>query len=306
MNIHFKTAKDYIRRSPFQAMAAIFVLAISFFISTILGVLVYSSNNLIKYFETRPQIIAFLKEDADLDQINTLKKKLEIDDRISELKYVSKDQALAIYKEATSDNPLLSELVSPDIFPSSLEFSLKDLSYTEKIVDELKGEQIVEDVGFTANLGSESGLNDVVQRLRTITWYIRVGGLSFVSVLLGTSFLVLIIIIGIRMTMRRGEVEILDLIGATPGFIRSPIVLEALIYAFFGVFLGWVGALTLVLYATPTIVAYFGEIPVLPKNTNELLIVFGIMFAVELFIGVVLALMGSFIAVSRSVRSKTK
>lgn len=303
-NIHIRTAFDSMRRSPFQAMAAIFVLSITFFVITSIAVLVYSSEQALKYFETRPQVIAFLQNDAEDQDIALLQTALNGDTRVKDVKFVSKEEALEIYKESTSDNPLLSELVSPSIFPASLEFSLSDLTFAEEVISEIKQEEIVDRVGFTASLEGESGLTDVVNRLRTITWYVRVGGGVFAGTLISTSFLVLLIIIGMRMTTRRKEIEILDLIGATPGFIRSPIVLEALIYSVLGVFLGWVAVLVTVLYSAPNVVSYFGEIPVLPKDTVALLTLFGLILASEMAVGVFIALTGSLLAVTRVSRKK--
>lgn len=303
-NIHLKTASQNIRRSPFQAASAVFVLAITFFVVTFLAVLTYSSNQLIKYFETRPQVIAFLRQDAKSEEIAGLKVKLEADDRIDSVNYVSKEKALEIYKDATADNPLLSELVSPSILPASIEFSLVDLSFTQPLIDEVATEQIVEQVKSTASLGDEESLNDVLARLKNLTKYIRIGGSSFALILAGTSFLILVVIIGMRMTTRRGEIEILDLIGATPGFIRSPIVLEAVIYAVCGVFIGWLLALLLVLYSTPSLIGYFGEVPILPRDTMKLFWLFGSILGIELFVGLILAVSGSILAVSRVKRKK--
>lgn len=304
MNIHLRTALDSIRRSPFQALAATFVLTLTFFVATLVAVLVYSSSKLITYFETRPQVIAFLKDGSTQNDIAALQHKLESDPRVKGVKYVSKEEALSIYKNATSDNPLLGELVSPSIFPASLEFSVKDLSFAQDIIDQVKKESIVDSVGFTAALGGEASLKDVVSRLRTITTYIRLGGGVFVGMLGLTSFVVLLIIISMRMTGRREEVEILDLIGATPGFIRSPIIIEALIYAFSGVFLGWLFTFIAILYLAPSAVTYFGEIPVLPKDTVSLLILFAVILGIEIVSAAALALGGSVLAVSRVKRTK--
>ena len=276
-NIHFRTALDYIRRSPFQALAAVFVLTLTFFVATLVSVLTYSSSKLISYFETRPQVIAFLKDDAPQESVALLQHQLEADTRIKETKYVSKEEALSIYKKATSDNPLLGELVSPSIFPASIEFS----------------------VGFTAALGSQSNLNDVVSRLKTVTTYIRFGGGVFVGILSLASFVVLFITISMRMLARKDEVEILDLIGATQGFIRSPIMIEAFVYTAVGVFLGWIIAFIGILYMAPSIVSYFGEIPVLPRDTLTLLELFGITLGLELVSGAILAAAGSLFAISR-------
>lgn len=302
--IHIKTAVNNIRRTPFQAMSALFVLAVTFFVTTLLLVFVYSSNQVIKYFETRPQIIAFLTDSATEEQGKELINKLQDDPKIKNVTYVSKEEALQIYKNATSENPLLTELVSPSIFPASVEFTLNDLSYAEGVITELKNESIVDEVGFTASLGGEESLTDVVSRLRQISYYIRFGGAVFAGFLLGTSFILILVIMGMRMTTRRNEVEILSLIGATPGFIRSPIMLEALFYAVSGVFVGWLTSLLIILYSTPSLLKYFGEIPVLPGDTIKLLTLFGIILGAELLIGILLCSIGSFIAVARAGKKK--
>jgi cell division transport system permease protein len=298
-NNQFKTAWKHIRRSPFQALAALFVLSITFFVITFLSIITYSSGQVLQYFETRPQVIAFLKDDTTSDSISDLQNKLKSDERVNSVDFISKEEALEIYKKATADNPLLSELVSPSIFPASLEVSLTDLSFAQDVINEVKSSEIVEQVGFTASLGGEDTLGDVVSRLRTATWYLRVGGGTFALLLASTSFLVLIIIISMRLTTRRGEIEILKLIGATPAFIRNPIILEALLYTAAGVFVGWLVTLIVILYATPSLISYFGEIPILPRDTIQLLKIFGLVLAGELLVGLFLALTGSILAVSR-------
>jgi len=122
MNYQLKSAITSIKRFPFQALAAIFLLTVTFLVVTILSVVSYSSSKVIKYFETRPQVIAFLKDSATVETISALQHKLQNDMRIKEVKYVSKEEALSIYRDATVDNPLLGELVNPSIFPPAWNF----------------------------------------------------------------------------------------------------------------------------------------------------------------------------------------
>ena len=302
MSIHTKTAVEAIKRSPFQAVSAIFVLGLTFFVATTVAILVYASNMSLSYFETRPQIIAFLKEETTPDQVSAFQNKLTGDSRVKDITYVPKEEALEIYKKATEDNPLLAELVSPSIFPASLEFSVTDLSLAETVIDEVKSEAIVEQVGFTANIGGEKSLGDVVGRLKTISSYVRIGGIVFVAALGITSFLVLLVIVSMRMTARKGEIEILSLIGATPAFVRSPIVMEGMIYALIGVFAGWTTSFILWLYVSPSLLKYFGEIPVLPKDPMSFFLLFAMILGVELVIGLFIAFTGSLIAVKRSLK----
>ncbi len=302
MSIHTKTAFDSIKRSPFQAFSAIFVLALTFFVTTVVAILVYSSDQALKYFETRPQIIAFIKNNAETADISSLQARLLGDTRLKDVKFVTKEAALEIYKESTADNPLLAELVSPSIFPASLEFSVTDLSLAETVILEVKDDPAVDQVGFTANIGGEKTLGDVVGRLKMISYYLRLGGLIFVSALGVSSFLVLLVIISMRMTSRKGEIEILSLIGATPGFIKSPIVIEGIIYSVVGVFVGWISAFILWLYVSPSVLTYFGQIPILPRDPIHFFTLFIIILGAELFFGFTIALMGSLMAVKRSLK----
>lgn len=299
MNKHFKTAWGYIRRSPFQALSASFVLTLTFFVATVVSVLVYSSSKLLIYFETRPQVIAFVKNDATDTDIANLQHKLEENPNIKDVKYVGKEEALTIYKNATSDNPELGELVNPSIFPASLEFSVTDLSFAESTIAELKTESIVDSVGFTAALGGETTLNDVIKRLKTVTTYVKIGGIAFVCLLSASSLVMLLVITTMRVVGRREEVEILNLIGASKGFIRSPIMIEAFIYTLSGVILGWAIAFIGILYLSPSVVTYFGNIPILPKDVLGLFKLFGIILGIEILGGSILALSGSVLAISR-------
>ncbi len=304
IRLHLTTALRNLRRSPFQALAAISVLTITFFVATILSLIIYSSNQLLNYFATRPQIIAFIKSDATEEEIKSFREKIENDKRIKNLDYVTKEEALEIYKNATSDNPLLAELVDPSIFPASLEFSVTDLEFADEIIKEVKSEKIVETVGFTASIGKEESLGGVVEKLRSITTYIRVGGVISVAVLGLTSFLVLTVVIGMRIAARKEEIEILSLLGATPGFIRLPVMIEAFSYSFLGVLVGWVAAFILILYLTPSIVNYFGDIPVVPRETGNFFALLGIILLLEMVSGFIISFVGGFLAIARAHRAR--
>lgn len=299
MNEAIKVSAKHIRRSPYQALAAVFIISLTFFVATLLSVLAYASYSTLRYFETRPQIIVFLKSDVTSDDIALLQKQLEENIQIKDVRYVSKEQALVIYKEATADNPLLSELVSPKVFPASLEFSVTELSFAENLIREMEVHPSVDQVAFTASLGGSKSIGDVINNLRNISRYVQIGGLIILSFLSLSSLLILLVILSMRISSRRDEIEILQLIGATPGFIRAPFVFEAIFYTVFGSLLGWILGILLVLYATPFIVGYFGEIPVLPSDALGVLKIFGAILGAEVLLAMFLGVIGSSIATKR-------
>jgi cell division transport system permease protein len=302
MNLHLKTSFDNIKRAPFQATAAILVLAVTFFVSTLVSISVFSSHQLLRYFESRPQIIAFLTDDVTAEQVDEFMGRLEEDPRVANLRFVSKEEALKIYKEATADNPLLGELVSPSIFPASVEFSPSNLDEAQELIDLMSDELIVDDIGFTASVGGSSAVSEVIERLKTVTYYVRVAGALAIGVLAATSFLVLMVVIGMRISMKRDEIDSLSLIGATPGFIRTPLMLEAIHYSIIGVFVGWLLAVVLTMYASPKIFSYFGDIPVLPKESGQFFGLLGLILVGELVVGIFIAILGSLFSLSRTLK----
>src|SRR3989337_2979572 len=85
-----KTTSQRIVRNPQQAFAAIFVMFLTFFSLAGFILIFAGSNTLLSYFESRPQVTAFFKDDTKVEQIDDLKSSLNETGKISKLKYISK------------------------------------------------------------------------------------------------------------------------------------------------------------------------------------------------------------------------
>ena len=286
MKQHFRTAWKHIRRSPYQSLAAILIMFLTFLIATIFTLVAGGSQIVLRYFESRPQVTAFFKDEATAGQIDTLKAKLIQTGKVEETKFISKEEALEIYREQNKDEPLLLEMVTANILPASLEVSIKNISDIDQVAGVLKNDTIVEEVVFQ---------EDVVEALYRWTGSIRKIGIGLISVLSLVSFLIILVIIGMKITIRKSEIEILQLIGASNAYIRAPFVLEGIIYGVGGAVLAWGLSYILLLYATPFIIKFLVGIPVLPVSYYFMLIVLGI----EMLAGFIIGSLGSFIAVRR-------
>lgn len=296
------TAFTHIRRSPYQGLSAILIMTLTFFAATIFALVAYMMSATISYFETRPQIIAFLENEAEPSEISALQRELTGDSRIQDgVQFVSHEEAFRIFKD-TMDTPLATELVSPEVFPASLEFSVSDLSFAQELIDELQQEPVVERVEFTASLGGQTTLAQVIENLQNITKYLRIGGMTLLSFLSLTAILTLLVIIGMRVSTRREEINVLTLIGATPTFIRLPFLVEGIIYAVTGVVFGFLIAILIFLYLMPTLSSYFGAVPVIPDQASILAMRLGILFAAELALGIFIGFVGAWFAISRYLR----
>jgi len=286
MKQHFRTAWKHTRRSPYQSLAAVLIMFLTFFIATIFTLAAGGSQIVLRYFESRPQVTAFFKDEISTQQIDMLKAKLVQTEKVEETKFISKEEALAIYREQNKDEPLLLEMVTANILPASLEVSIKNITDIDQVAGIMKNDSIVEEVVFQ---------EDVVEALYRWTGSIRKIGIGLISVLSFVSFLIILVIIGMKITIRKSEIEILQLIGASNAYIRAPFVLEGIIYGVSGAVVAWGLSYILLLYATPFIIKFLVGIPVLPVPYYFMLIVLGI----EMLAGLIIGSLGSFIAVRR-------
>lgn len=263
----FINALKNIRRSPYQSLAAILVLTTSIFVTQLFILLLYGSGQILQYFETRPQVTAFFTDEVSEEIILNLKKQFENQDYVNQVVYVSKEEALKIYRDQNSDDPLLLEMVTADILPASLEVSATNVDNLPTIAKELESTDGVEEVAYQT---------DVVDALKKWTNGIRTGGIIIVAFLSFTSILIITIIISMKASSKKQEILTMRLLGATPFYINGPFIVEGALYGLIAAVVAWTFTFIGLLYATPTLVNFLGEIPLLPINIVVMLALLGI------------------------------
>ncbi|MDO8573395.1 MAG: permease-like cell division protein FtsX, partial [Candidatus Daviesbacteria bacterium] len=258
--------KRNIRRTPFQAIAALMVMFLTFLALQTFIILAAGSQASLRYFESKPQVIAFFKEGTTSQDVSAIDNALHQEARVTKTKFVSKNDALAIYRERNKKDPALLELVTADILPASLEISTKTPQDLQSIADILKREPVVSEVIVP---------QDVVETLTSVTRIIRVVGGATVVFLMVFATLVTVMIIGFKIRLKRNEIEIMRLLGASPSFVRNPFILEGIFYGTSGAFCSWILSYGLLWYFTPFLQGYLGEVKLLPVNPLFMLSLLG-------------------------------
>ena len=289
MTKSFTTTYRHIRRTPYQALSAITVLTVTFFIATLYFLVMVGSEIVLRYFETRPQVTVFFQDEAQKDQIDALRAKIRSNPGVSDVKYISKEEALSIYREQNKDEPLLLEMVTADILPASLEISATDVSNLSEIAKLVDQEPGVEEVVYQ---------EDVINALTGWTRGVRIAGVVLLSFLSATSMLIILIIIGLKISSRKVEIEILKLLGATNWYIIGPYIIEGIFYGVLGAFFAWGAAYVLILYTTPFLISFLGEIPLIPI---PFVFMAGLLVGLLIF-GAVIGSLASLIAARRFLR----
>jgi len=283
-----QTAWHHVRRSPYQSLAAVLIMALTFLTVSVFTLLIVGSHTIISYFESKPQVTAFFKDEAQKTDIDNLKSQLLATGKVAGIKYVSKDQALEIYKQQNKNDPLLLELVTADILPASLEISTYNINDLGQIADTLKGVPIVQEVVYQ---------KDVVTTLQSWTTALRRIGAALIVILAGVSIFIMTTIIGIKVAQKREEIEIMRLIGATTWYISWPFLYEGMLYGIIGAGIGWFISTAGLLYLSPFLQSFLQGIPLFPINPLFLL---GLLVG-EILLAVSLGMVSSMIAVRRYV-----
>lgn len=278
------------RRTPYQALAASLVMTLTLFIASVFALVTLGSERMLRYFETRPQVTAFFADTATQEQVQNLSQAVINSGLTAEVKFVSKEEALAIYREQNKNDPLLLEMVTADILPASLEVSAAKVENLAPLAELMGGMEGVEEVVYQ---------QDVVAQVSRLTRGLRWAGVVILSFFTVTAVLIIVIIVGMRIASRRDEIEILRLLGASNWYIRAPFLLEGAIYGLVGAVLAWGAAMVILLYATPALLDFFGTIPLLPVPVW----VMGAILGGEIIFGLVIGSIGSLIALSRFMRS---
>lgn len=262
----FSAALSSIRRSPYQAMAAILISTVTFAVIFGLSYFMSGAQQVLHYYETRPQIIAFFEieaSDADIQQTEQLMKSKPY---VTDVKITTKQQALDMYSKEYENSPMLLELVTADILPVSIEVSASSIDELSQVKADLEKAPGIEDVQFQER---------VVETLRSWTNTARVIGFSTAVILAFLSFLVITVIVGMRVSMQKRKISIMRLIGATRWYVKRPFMAEGMIYGFVGALVGWAIATGVVFYLAPEIKSFVTDITLFPIPLDFLAVQLG-------------------------------
>lgn len=291
-----------IKRTPYQSFGSILILFFTLFLALFFFNITAFFYGILGYVETRPQVIAYFDVNAEEGDIVKIKEAIEKTEKTTSVTYVSQEEALDLYKELNEENPLLLEMVSANILPASIEIYAKKPEYLVEIAEFLEGQNIVDDVNFQQS---------IVERLVALTQTLRVVSISVFAFLIFMSIVVLMATTAFKISVKKDEIEVLQLIGASKGYIRGPFLKEGMLFGLISGTLAFAAHYALLFTALPTMRSYLTGIPNLAFfNLEELgLTVFppslnyvAMTYALTVLFGIIIGLIGNYIATSKFIK----
>ncbi len=212
-------------RNGLLSMAATLILTITLFTISIFITLVLVGNSAIQNVSSRIDVVAYLKDDVSEAQITEIRKELSLLDGVRSVEYIDKNMAYEKWQGQDQDQRLKDVVTKEDNpLPRSLEVKMADPEKTEAVAQYLDNEEIkplMHRVRYNKEL---------IEKLNKYISIIKRVGIGLVSIFVAISVLVVFNTIRLAIFSRKDEIEIMKLVGATPGFIRTPFLVEGTLF----------------------------------------------------------------------------
>jgi cell division transport system permease protein len=225
-----------------------------------------------------------------LQAVYDYQQQLAADPRVTSVKFVTKEEALAQFK-ADPNNVVLAQQIDGNPLDAKLQVRVANLSDVAAIDTLARRWSGVDPTDPTNYQG------DFVNRMLGLSQWLGLAGIGLLAILVVVSIVIVMNTIRTAVYHRRKEIEVMKLVGATEWFVRGPFVIE-------GVMTGLIAAAfalaLLVIAYEPAVDRFRSDIAFIPLSYDP---AFVASLARDLLVGgALLGALGSYIGVRRYVR----
>lgn len=213
-----------IRRNILFSLASLGTIISCLFLFGIIYAVVVNFQSGMRELENSITISVFFDEDLPEESIQLIGEQIRVLDYVNTMDYITPEEALKTFCEQNYDDPEAAMEAFGDKNPlrnsASYSVTLKDVSKQAEFVayaKDLQGVRKVESSDVTA---------DGLSTLSSLVGYASMG---IVVILMLVSIFLISNTITIGITVRKEEIGIMKLIGATNFFVRAPFIIEGII-----------------------------------------------------------------------------
>ncbi len=288
-----------IGRNKMFSAASIATMAATIFIFSLFFSIILNITYVLRNVETNVGITVFFDEGLDQASINRIGEQIKGQNTVKSCTYISADEAWekfsADYFEGHED--------AAEGFRDNQDNPLANSAHYEVFVNKI--EQQEELVNYIQGLEGVRSVNQSQQATKTLSSLnrlIAIVSMVIILILLAVSVFLISNTVSVGISVRKEEIGIMKLIGATNGFIRLPFVLE-------GIIVGLIGA------AIPLAIWYFlynkaiqyvlSKFTILGDFMHGLLSVnqvFKLLLPISLVLALVIGLIGSMVTIRKHLK----
>lgn len=281
------------RKNRMFTLASIGTMAACLFLFGMFYFIVSNFNHMVKEVETSVGVTVFFEEGISQEQIDSIGEAIKAREEVDHMDFISAEKAWDQFvKDNFKENPELVNSFGTDNplkDSASWQVFIKDISAQEEVaayIETIEGVRLVKRSDDTAK-----GLENANKLISYVS-------IAIILILLAVSIFLINSTISTGITVRRAEIGIMRLMGASDFFIRAPFIVE-------GVVIGSIGAsipLVILVVSYDSIINYINNKFQLISNWLTFLEaaqIFSILIPVCLLIGIGIGFLGSFFTVRK-------
>lgn len=217
----------------FLSVVTIVTMALSILVLSTFVLFFENGERLLTSWTDSIRIVAFLVPDFDAKDLPGLESSVSDIDHVSEVRFVSKDEALKQLSHEMAPDTLFLDTLGENPLPHSLEIVLDQDVRTWEAV-----ETVAERVGRVANVADVEFGKEWRERFFNLFRLFKMAGYPMAGLFCLVALFITANTAGLALYARREEVYIMRLVGATDRFIRMPFYISGLLQGTVGGILG--------------------------------------------------------------------
>jgi cell division transport system permease protein len=287
----FNSAWQSFWRNLAVSLAAVLSITLILILAGINLLVGHAFSQVLDSFRERVSEISInVADDTPLQQVYDFQQKLAADPRVADVKFVTKDEALAQFK-SDPQNGTLTQQIEGNPLDAKLDVQVKNLRDVAAIDSLARNWAGVDPTDPTNYQG------DFINRMLQLSQWLSLAGVGLLVVLSVASVVIVMNTIRTAVYHRRKEIEVMKLVGATEWFVRGPFVLEGVIT---GILAASIALALLVVAYEPVVSRFKSDVGFIPLSYDPAFIS---SLATDLMLaGALLGAVGSYIGVRRFVR----
>lgn len=252
----FGEAIASVRRNGLMSLASCTTVAVALFVLSVFLLMAVNVDHMAKTIESQLEVSFYLRGGLDGEELAGLWSEIEAIEGVTEVIFVSKEEALATLRQQLGPRAdLLEGIEEMNPLRDSFRVFAESPVWIESVAASGAALDGVEDIGYQ---------HELLQRLLPLTSAVRFGGLALVGVMVLATLLVISNTVRLTILARNEEVTIMKLVGATNWFIRWPFLLEGMLLGLAGAALAGLAAWQGYNWAVVSVYRSVPFIPVLP------------------------------------------
>ncbi len=279
----FREGAKNLRRARGGTWLSVFSIALSLWLVGLFFLGAWNGWQMLQSLKNRLEMQVFLLDTVSLEDAHQLRKQLLAIPGVDSVAFVSKYDAMQQFQKEFGENIL--DVLGDNPLPASFRIQLKPAYHSRQkvtaIMEKIKKYPEVEDVTYRYDL------------LTLIEKYLKIFfgvGMLLGGVIAVVSLVLISNTVRLAILSRREEIQIMRLVGATPGFVRRPFLVQ-------GFYLGFLGTVLALFFLEVVLwgVRHFFGVTV--QNVREIFALLGLW-------GILLGLWGSWRATGKYLREK--